>query len=103
MRASHVFGLIATAVAIVVIAPSCSSSDGGATDPGQDAAVEATPCDPAISKCQLGGACVKDGDCANLNCVNGVCANASCDDKKQDQGEQGIDCGGPCKACDGAP
>lgn len=101
MRLSHALGAIATAIATCVVAPSCSSSDGA--ESGPDAAIEATPCDPAIAKCEAGGACVKDSDCANLNCANGVCSAASCDDKKQDQGEQGVDCGGPCKACDGAP
>ncbi|MBX3186727.1 MAG: hypothetical protein KF819_06915 [Labilithrix sp.] len=95
-------------VSMMVLA--CSTATPGEEPPpgGDDAAPDATveaalPCDPAVKKCEIGEACAKDGDCANLNCVGGVCSPGSCEDKKQNQGEQGIDCGGPCKACDGAP
>ena len=47
------------------------------------------------------GACVRDVDC-NLSfvCVGGVCElNRKCFNSVKDQGEFGVDCGGPCDAC----
>ncbi len=59
-------------------------------------------CDP----CELGKRCLTHQDCASKYCVNNVCRELSCDnatiycfDGLKDCGEEGIDCGGPCKPC----
>jgi hypothetical protein len=42
--------------------------------------------------------CVTDGECASLHCQDSSCVPASCEDGIVNQGESGIDCGGPCPA-----
>ncbi|MBW2995345.1 hypothetical protein KY312_03255, partial [Candidatus Woesearchaeota archaeon] len=49
-----------------------------------------------------------DGQVCNAgsDCVNGVCENnicVSCTDGRRNQGETGIDCGGPCAPCPAPP
>jgi hypothetical protein len=42
-------------------------------------------------------ACVDDDDCADGHCDDATCY--SCDDGEKNGREEGVDCGGPCKAC----
>ena len=49
-------------------------------------------------KCGPDEGCSVDGDCAGGDC-NGATCVPNCDDGVQNNGEVGIDCGGPCAAC----
>lgn len=54
------------------------------------------------SKCDMGGVCIEDTDCATGYCdrINKICINApACANKKLDEGETDIDCGGSCEPC----
>lgn len=42
--------------------------------------------------------CQSDSDCTSSNCVKGTCAVPTCEDGIQNDAEEGIDCGGSCKA-----
>ena len=48
-------------------------------------------------KCPTGTGCLVDGDCANVKCdtVQKKCASASHSDGLKNDGETGVDCGGP--------
>jgi hypothetical protein len=62
------------------------------------------PCgQPTCYRCS-GASCVQDngaGTFAVANCSNTCVAGATCSDGIQNQGEIGVDCGGPCPACGG--
>ncbi|MBW3012298.1 hypothetical protein KY311_03870, partial [Candidatus Woesearchaeota archaeon] len=47
--------------------------------------------------CLDGQTCNSDNDCVSLSCENRICV--SCRDGKLNQGEEDVDCGGPCTAC----
>lgn len=93
--------------------PSCTGKQCGADGCGGVCGTcpVGTSCD-AQSKCAcipncLGKTCGADGcggvcgTCLTGSCTNGVCQEAAptCTDNTQNQGETGIDCGGPCAAC----
>ena len=42
--------------------------------------------------------CQSDLECPSLRCERGSCAAPTCDDGVQNDAEEGVDCGGPCKA-----
>jgi hypothetical protein len=49
-----------------------------------------------------GASCSTDAECCNASCHGGLCqlpGAATCADGAQNQGETGVDCGGPCAAC----
>lgn len=53
------------------------------------------------NKCEVGKFCSQGNDCKTAFCDAGVCKNRpNCGDGIKNQGEQGVDCGGPCQACD---
>ncbi|MBU0757306.1 MAG: hypothetical protein KKF44_04520 [Nanoarchaeota archaeon] len=56
-------------------------------------------CDP----CDLDKMCRKNTDCKSGFChpYEEVCKEPTCNDEVQNQGEEGVDCGGPCPACIG--
>jgi hypothetical protein len=78
-----------------LVAPTCT--DGIQNQGETDVDCGGPNCGP----CALGKKCVANGDCTTgLACSGGVCANPpSCTDGIQNQGETGIDCGGPCGPC----
>jgi len=82
----------------VCLAPSCKDDvqNGGETD---------TDCGEVCAGvdglCDIGETCLSRGDCASYKCAAGVCA-VSCFDGLQNQGEAGVDCGGPCQQACGA-
>lgn len=52
--------------------------------------------------CGAGLVCSSDVDCLSGTCLaaTGRCSSgSSCGNGVQDQGEAGVDCGGPCEAC----
>ena len=55
-------------------------------------------------RCEVGQTCDSHLDCASNACFNGQCQAPTCSDGRQNQGETGVDCGGPnCPSCgDGA-
>ncbi|MBN2142602.1 hypothetical protein JW711_04695 [Candidatus Woesearchaeota archaeon] len=53
---------------------------------------------PSCPPCDGDKACLKRTDCISLNCTYLVCGFASCFDLIRNQGEGGVDCGGPCEA-----
>ena len=63
-------------------------------------------CTPSCSGKQCGsdgcsgtcGSCISIQTCTNSVCVNNV-VTPTCSDGIQNQGETGVDCGGPCTAC----
>jgi hypothetical protein len=57
---------------------------------------------PECQKCTAGKMCRTNDDCVTLSCdpENLVCLPATCEDGIQNQGELGIDCGGPCPPCE---
>jgi hypothetical protein len=53
-------------------------------------------------KCNLASACTAHSDCASAHCGPAqLCSLSTCDNGRQDSGEQGVDCGGSCLACSG--
>jgi cysteine-rich repeat protein len=42
-----------------------------------------------------------DGNTVNNDTCSNTCISATCSDGAQNQGETGVDCGGPCAACGG--
>jgi len=53
-----------------------------------------------VLKCANGHDCMMDADCAGSYCNPGsICSTPSCEDGWQNQGEIGVDCGGPCQPC----
>jgi len=50
-------------------------------------------------KCEDGKSCLIDDDCISDYCYNGICRTPSCYDGIKNQGEEDIDCGGPCLPC----
>lgn len=57
-------------------------------------------CGGLCPPCDEGKHCVKNSDCKENNCYNGICKKVSCSDRIQNQGETDIDCAGPCDKCD---
>jgi hypothetical protein len=55
-------------------------------------------CEP----CDLGKKCVFDFDCKSGFCnpLDNVCAEPTCTDNFKNQGEEEVDCGGPCPPCE---
>ena len=55
-------------------------------------------CEP----CDLGKKCLFDFDCKSGFChpVDNICALPTCNDGFKNQGEDGVDCGGPCPPCE---
>ncbi len=49
--------------------------------------------------CELGQACVEDGDCREGECLEDFCQQPGCDNTVQDATETDTDCGGDCKPC----
>ncbi len=94
---------------------SCNAATGVSHTPAvtcfaQDQCHSAGVCDPGSGACSnpvvANGTSCNDGNGATSNdvCTNGSCAgsvSASCNDGIQNQGETGVDCGGPCAACGG--
>ncbi len=57
----------------------------------------------SCARCDLGKACVVDGDCASKSCDSATqtCVADACSDHHQDGAETDVDCGGgTCAACD---
>jgi hypothetical protein len=58
-----------------------------------------------VVKYQNDHACTSDSQCLSNICCSGLCKSAcsiampTCNDGIKNQGETGIDCGGPCSAC----
>jgi cysteine-rich repeat protein len=44
-----------------------------------------------------------DGNSVNTDSCSNICVSATCSDGVQNQGETGVDCGGPCSACSSGP
>jgi hypothetical protein len=55
-------------------------------------------CEP----CDLNKKCIFDFDCKSGFChpTDNICAEPTCNDGFKNQGEEGIDCGGPCPLCE---
>ncbi|NTV22930.1 MAG: hypothetical protein HGA85_00955 [Nanoarchaeota archaeon] len=53
-------------------------------------------------ECLLNQTCLFDSDCVTEFCNpnSGLCEEPSCSDGFRNQGESGIDCGGPCESCE---
>jgi hypothetical protein len=56
-------------------------------------------CGGACDPCDLGMACVENGDCALNYCVDEVCEQPACNDSAKNGFESDVDCGGQCSAC----
>lgn len=57
-------------------------------------------CGGLCPPCEDGKRCLKNADCIEKNCMNGICTQVSCSDDIQNQDETDIDCGGSCERCD---
>jgi hypothetical protein len=85
----------------VCVANVCTSlcddgiEDGDETDIDCGGACALLP-DP--KKCGPDEGCAVDADCAGGDCASMKCV-PNCKDSAQNNGETGIDCGGPCPAC----
>jgi hypothetical protein len=70
------------------------ASDGGQAEASVDAGIACSP------YCAVGHACLVDGNCnvftSGVCGADKKCAAATCSDGVRNQGESGIDCGGPC-------
>ncbi len=68
--------------------------DGGETD---------VDCGDGCPGCGFSQACIHTNDCLQpgLECLNGFCVPPppTCDDKRKDGNETGVDCGGNCPGC----
>lgn len=55
-------------------------------------------CEP----CNDGKSCLFDFDCKSGFCdpIENICKEPTCNDEFKNQGEEGIDCGGPCPLCE---
>jgi hypothetical protein len=51
------------------------------------------------TSCSDGNACTVNDSCQNGACTSGPATGCTCSDGIKNQGETGIDCGGPCAAC----
>ncbi len=109
---SSLVGFTLASVALICVAPSCSSGgDAGGGDPGGDASsdtsVEAGAgcdgCTPAPPS-DVGKACTTDADCESV-CAGGKCTAPSHADGKVSPslGETDVDCGGMVPDGNGAP
>ncbi|MCA9620633.1 MAG: hypothetical protein KC731_16535 [Myxococcales bacterium] len=77
--------------------------DSCASGVTKNESVEGSSC--ATGVCNLTGNCVEcvvEGDCTDTNaplCQGGACVPPSCANSMKDNGETGVDCGGPCAPC----
>jgi hypothetical protein len=80
------------------VAPSCSDGrrnrDESDIDCGGVCANEMPP-----KGCATDQKCLFPKDCASGVCQSGMCREPTCTDYTQNQGEEAIDCGGPCPPC----
>lgn len=81
---------------VCCVGGSCSGDyvciDGTCIDAAPDCGIEGNPC------CDTGDPCIAGLDCdATRHCVLPDTAEITCFDGLQNQGEGGIDCGGPCE------
>lgn len=81
--------------------PACPAAR--CTDGVQDGREPADCGEGCPALCSDASACLVDGDCASGRCVAARCAAATCSDGVQNQGEAGVDCGGPCEGCERGP
>ena len=72
-----------------------TSTDG--VQNGNETGVDCGGTSTGAPKCPTGTGCLVDGDCANVKCdtVQKKCASASHSDGLKNDGETGVDCGGP--------
>jgi len=81
------------------VAPSCADTimNGDETDIdcGGMTCIKEMP----AKKCQATQKCLVPADCESGVCKSGLCQDPTCSDYTQNQGEEGIDCGGPCSPC----
>ncbi|CAF1603323.1 unnamed protein product [Adineta ricciae] len=74
-------------------APTCSDSEQNQGETGVDCGGSCAP----SKACDDGSACVAATDCKTGWCnKNQICKAPTCVDGEQNQGETGVDCGGPC-------
>jgi len=54
-------------------------------------------------ECRLRQSCIANRDCESNFChpTNYICSEPTCNDEFLNQGEEDVDCGGPCKPCEG--
>jgi hypothetical protein len=92
-------GLCDTAVTPAVCVGSATCEDGSLDGSETDVDCGGGSC----ALCAPGRACAQDTDCfTGDTCQGSVCTPpATCYDGTQDDGETGLDCGGPCLACPG--
>jgi cysteine-rich repeat protein len=82
----------------------CNPADGGAWEGFY---LETVTCPGGSSGPVCGNGVVEsgeqcdDGNAVNTDACSNACVSATCSDGAQNQGETGVDCGGPCTACGG--
>ena len=80
--------------------PSCTDGQLDGKETGIDCGGQVGACGyPACKACGNGLGCDIAADCVSVVCDLGTCATPTCGDFVQNQGETGIDCGGPCLVC----
>jgi hypothetical protein len=81
----------------------CFSGTCTGTTPGQTPLASGATCSVGSGvECDGAGNCVQcltGAQCPSSVCSVGVCQTATCSDGVQNEGETGIDCGGPCPIC----
>lgn len=85
---------------VSVLDSSCFNGYKDATEEGVDCGGNCVPCNQTSCE-SVGGDCTTDADCCSNAawvgaCVGYKCRQATCSDGIQDQGETGVDVGGPC-------
>jgi hypothetical protein len=83
-------------------APSCT--DSVQNDVETDVDCGGSVCVAAKLTCTNGKRCQADGDCTSkvCNALTGLCQAQSCTDKRLNQNETDVDCGGACGGCETA-
>jgi GH18 family chitinase len=89
------------------VGPDAGDGDSGPVSPlcgdmKQNGGESAVDCggDNSCPRCGAGKACSEPSDCASQSCKAKTCAASTCHDQVRNQGEEQVDCGGPCPTCD---
>lgn len=78
--------------ALACVPPACDDEVRNGTESGIDCGGDDVEC----ARCDDGGPCGADSDCASNSCDGTTCQEASCSDGRQNPNESDQDCGGTC-------
>jgi hypothetical protein len=88
---------------MVCVDPTCNDGVKNGDETDVDCGGTCAANDP-LKKCLNPMKCLYPKDCASGICKSGECIEPTCKDQAKNQGEEGVDCGGPCPiACPPLP